>query len=98
MHAHLTVQRFVDTHLSLMHAARRKLLCAAVAAAMAGHALRLSRLARAVAVTGPGPPEGGPQRIRPPLGLARLQEEDELTAPALPQQPSPGGGNGGNSG
>ncbi len=86
MHAHLTVQRFVDTHLSLMHAARRKLLCAAVAAAMAGHALRLSRLARAVAVTGPGRLKAALKRIDRLMGCARIEQEVELTAQALLKQ------------
>jgi hypothetical protein len=47
-HARKIVQGFVHKHLSLIHAARRELLCAAVSAAMGGHLLSLSRLARAL--------------------------------------------------
>src|SRR5258705_10649695 len=47
-HARKIVQGFVHKHLSLIHAARRELWCAAVSAVMGGHLLSLSRLARAV--------------------------------------------------
>jgi len=47
-HARKIVQGFVHKHLSLIHAARRESLCAAVSAAMGGHLLSLSRLARAL--------------------------------------------------
>lgn len=89
MHAQLIVQRFVDTHLSLMHAARRQLLCAAVAAAMAGHVLSLSRLARAV--TGSGRLKAALKRIDRLMGCARIEQEVELAARALLRQLCRGG-------
>ena len=84
MHAHLIVQRFIDTHLSRMHAARRRLLCAAVAAAMAGHVLSLSRLARAV--TGEGRLKAALKRIDRLMGCPRVEQEAELAAQALLRQ------------
>jgi len=89
MHAQWIVRRFIDTHLSLMHAARRQMLCAAVAAAMAGHALSLSRLARAV--TGSGRLKAALKRIDRLIGCARIEQEVELTAQALLKQLSRGG-------
>ena len=89
MHAQWIVRRFIDTHLSLMHAARRQLLCAAVAAAMAGHALSLSRLARAV--TGSGRLKAALKRIDRLIGCARIEQEVELAARALLAQLSCGG-------
>src|SRR6267378_2465014 len=80
MHAQLIVQRFVDTHLSLMHAARRQLLCAAVA----GHVLSLSRLARAV--TGSGRLKAALKRIDRLMGCVRIEHEVELAAQALLRQ------------
>jgi hypothetical protein len=67
-----------------MHAARRKLLCAAVAAAMAGHVLSLSRLARAV--TGSGRLKAALKRIDRLIGCARIEHEVELAAQALLRQ------------
>jgi hypothetical protein len=84
MHARLIVRRFVDTHLSLMHGARRHLLCAAVVAAMAGHTLSLSRLARAV--TGEGRLKAALKRMDRLIGCARVQPEGELVAMALLKQ------------
>ena len=84
MHAQKIVRRFINTHLSLMHAARRQMLCAAVAAAMAGHALSLSRLARAV--TGSGRLKAALKRIDRLIGCARIEQEVELTAQALLKQ------------
>ena len=90
MQAHLIVQRFIDTHLTLMHAARRQMLCAAVAAAMAGHdALSLSRLASAV--TGLGRLKAALKRIDRLIGCARIEQEAELAAQALLAQLSRGG-------
>ena len=48
MHAHGIVQRFIESHLSVMHAARRRVLSQAVAAVVAGHYLSLSRIARSL--------------------------------------------------
>jgi hypothetical protein len=67
-----------------MHAARRQLLCAAVAAAMAGHVLSLSRLARAV--TGSGRLKAALKRIDRLMGCARIEHEVELAAQALLRQ------------
>ena len=89
MHAQWIVRRFIDTHLSLMHAARRQMLCAAVAAAMAGHALSLSRLARAV--TGSGRLKAALKRIDRLIGCARIEQEVELAAQGLLAQLSRGG-------
>ena len=51
MHAHVIVQRFIETQLTRIHAARRPALAAAVTALMQGHCLSLSRLARGLAAT-----------------------------------------------
>src|SRR5258708_9456897 len=67
-----------------MHAARSKLLCAAVAAAMAGHVLSLSRLARAV--TGSGRLKAALKRIDRLMGCLRVEDEVELGAEALLRQ------------
>lgn len=88
MHTQWIVRRFVETHLGLIHAARRHLLCAAVAAAMAGHVLTLSRLARAV--TGAGQLKAALKRIDRLLGCARIEHEAEQVAQALLQQLSRG--------
>jgi Transposase DDE domain len=81
MHAQLIVQRFIQTHLSQMHAARRQLLCAAVGAAMAGHVLSLSRLARAL--MGSGRLKAALKRIDRLMGCARIEHEAQLAGQAL---------------
>jgi len=48
MHAQHIVQRFIESHLMAMHAARRRVLVQAVAAVVAGHYLSLTRIARAL--------------------------------------------------
>ncbi len=48
MHAQDIVQRFIQLHLSAMHAARRKVLVLAVGAIVGGHFLSLTRIARAM--------------------------------------------------
>src|SRR5258708_37986618 len=53
---------------------------------MAGNALRLSCLARAEAVTGPGRMKAALKRIDRLMGCARIEQEVELTAQALLKQ------------
>jgi hypothetical protein len=48
MHAALIVSRFVETYLSGLHGARRRVLIALVSAAMNGQCVSLTRLSRAI--------------------------------------------------
>lgn len=81
MHARDIVQRFVQAHLRLMHASRRQVFTAAVAAVMNGHFLSLTRLAR-----GLGSAAGlkaAIKRIDRLIGHARIEEEARLVGAAL---------------
>lgn len=84
MHAHWIVERFVQTHLGLMHAARRGLLIAAVAAGMTGHALSLSRLA--CAIMGQGRFKAALNRVERLIGCRRIESEAEHVGQALLQR------------
>src|SRR4051812_19390702 len=80
-HARKIVREFVHKHLSLMHAARRELLCAAVSAVMGGHLLSLSRLARAL--MGQSTQKAALKRVDRLLGNRRIGQEAQLVAGAL---------------
>ncbi len=81
MHAHLIVQRFIEAQLGSIHAARRRLLAAAVWAVMGGHALSLTRLARGV--IGSGALKAALKRIDRLIGHARIGQEAAVAAAAL---------------
>ena len=80
-HAWTIVEKFIGHNLSLMHAGRRALLGAAVAAVMAGHLLSLSRLARAL--IGQGTLKAALKRIDRLIGNERIEREAQLVAAAL---------------
>jgi len=80
-HARKIVENFVHQHLSLIHAARRALLCAAVSAVMGGHVLSLSRLARAL--MGHSTHKAALKRVDRLLGNARISQEAEVVGAAL---------------
>jgi len=75
------VQRFVGKHLSLMHAARRELFCAAVGAVMGGHLLSLSRLARALIEKGTH--KASLKRVDRFIGNRRIAQEAQAVGAAL---------------
>ncbi len=83
MHTHATkiVQNFVHKHLSLIHAARRQLLCAAVCAVMGGHLLSLSRLARAL--MGQSNQKAALKRVDRLMGNQRIAQEARVVGAAL---------------
>ena len=80
-HARKIVREFVHQHLSLIHAARRELLCAAVSAVMGGHLLSLSRLARGL--MGQSTQKAALKRVDRLLGNKRIGQEAQLVAAAL---------------
>ena len=83
MHTHATkiVQNFVHKNLSLIHAARRQLLCAAVCAVMGGHVLSLSRLARAL--MGQSNQKAALKRVDRLMGNQRIAQEARIVGAAL---------------
>lgn len=81
MHAHVIVQRFIETQLPRMHAARRPALTAAVTALMQGHLLSLSRLARGL--VGDAGLKAALKRIDRLIGHARIQMEAQWVAAAI---------------
>lgn len=81
MHAHDIVHRFLETHLLAIHAARRRVLGAAVAALMQGHLLSLSRLARGLG--GAAGPKAALKRIDRLIGHARIEAETQSVAGAI---------------
>jgi len=83
MHTHATkiVQKFVHKHLSLIHAARRELLCAAVCAVMGGHLLSLSRLARAL--MGQSTQKAALKRVDRLMSNQRIAQEAQVVGAAL---------------
>jgi hypothetical protein len=90
MHARQIVQRFVDTRLELMHASRRQVLSAAVTAAMGGHYLSLSRLARGLnAAAGL---KAALKRVDRLIGHPRIEQETQLVGAAILGQLSHMGG------
>ena len=80
-HARRIVQGFVQKHLSLIHAARRELLCAAVCAVMGGHLLSLSRLARAL--IGQSNQRAALKRVDRLMGNQRIAQEAQVVGAAL---------------
>jgi hypothetical protein len=80
-HARKIVQGFVHKHLSLIHAARRELLCAAVSAVMGGHLLSLSRLARAL--MGQSNQKAALKRVDRLMGNQRIGQEAQVVGAAL---------------
>ncbi len=80
-HARKIVQGFVHKHLSLIHAARRELLCAAVGAVMGGHLLSLSRLARAL--IGQSTQKAALKRVDRLMGNKRIGQEAQVVGAAL---------------
>lgn len=83
------VQRFVQKRLSLIHAARRELLCAAVSAVMCGHLLSLSRLARGL--MGQSTHKAALKRVDRLMGNPRIAQEAEVVGAALLRTFSRGG-------
>ena len=81
MHAHVIVQRFIETQLTRIHAARRPALAAAVTALMQGHFLSLSRLARGL--TGTRGLKAALKRIDRLIGHARIDAEAQWVAGAI---------------
>jgi len=83
MHTHATkiVQNFVHKQLTLIHAARRQLLCAAVCAVMGGHLLSLSRLARAL--MGQSNQKAALKRVDRLMGNQRIAQEAQVVGAAL---------------
>lgn len=82
MHAETIVSRFIESTLSSIHGARRRILAAVVWAAMSGHALSLSRLARGVSRQRSGL-KAGLKRVDRLIGSARIDSEVEVAAQAL---------------
>ena len=80
-HARKIVQSFVHRQLSLIHAARRELLCAAVSAVMGGHLLSLSRLARAL--MGQSTQKAALKRVDRLMGNQRIGQEARVVGAAL---------------
>jgi hypothetical protein len=80
-HARKIVQGFIHQHLSLIHAARRELWCAAVSAVMGGHLLSLSRLARAL--MGQSTQRAALKRVDRLMGNHRIGQEAQVVAAAL---------------
>jgi hypothetical protein len=80
-HARRIVLGFVHKHLSLIHAARRELLCTAVSAVMGGHLLSLSRLARAL--MGQGTQKAALKRVDRLMGNQRIGQEAQVVGAAL---------------
>jgi len=80
-HARKIVQGFVHRQLSLIHAARRELWCAAVSAVMGGHLLSLSRLARAL--MGESTQRAALKRVDRLIGNKRIGGEAQVVGAAL---------------
>lgn len=80
-HARKMVAGFVHKRLSLIHAARRELLCAAVSAVMGGHLLSLSRLARAL--MGQSTHKAALKRVDRLMGNQRIGQEAQVVGAAL---------------
>lgn len=81
MHAQEIVHRFLNTHLTAIHAARRRVLGAAVAALMQGQLLSLSRLARGLG--GASGLKAALKRIDRLIGHARIDAEVQAAASAI---------------
>lgn len=82
MHAESMVTRFIEDTLSSIHGARRRVLAAVVWAAMSGHALSLSRLARGVSCQRSNL-KAGLKRVDRLIGSARIDGEVDVVAQGL---------------
>lgn len=82
MHAESIVTRFIESALSGIHGARRRVLALVVWAAMSGHAVSLSRLARGVSHQRSGL-KAGLKRVDRLIGSARIDTEVDVAAQAL---------------
>jgi hypothetical protein len=80
-HAQKIVQGFFHQQLSLIHAARRELLCAAVCAVMSGHWLSLTRLARAL--IGQGTHKAALKRVERLISNPRIAQEAQVVGEQL---------------
>jgi hypothetical protein len=76
MHAQSIVHRFVETHLCAIHAARRRVLSAAVSAAMGGQCVSLTRLSRGL--LGGGCLKAAIKRVDRLIGHARIAEGAQI--------------------
>ena len=84
MHAYGIVQRFIESHLVLMHAARRRVLAQAVGAVVAGHYLSLTRIARAL--SGSIKLKAALKRVDRLIGHRRIEQEACLVGALLLEQ------------
>lgn len=84
MHAHVIVQRFIETQLLVIHAARRRVFGAAVAALMQGSLLSLSRLARGL--TGATGLKAALKRIDRLIGHERIGVEAQAVAAVIAER------------
>jgi len=84
MHAYRIVQRFIESHLRLMHAARRQVLAQAVAAIVAGHSVSLTRIARAL--SGSIRLKAALKRVDRLIGHRRIEQEARLVGALLLKQ------------
>lgn len=82
MHAESIVSRFIESTLSEIHGARRRVLAAVVWAAMTGYALSLSRLARGVSRQRSGL-KAGLKRVDRLIGSKRIGDEVDIVAQSL---------------
>lgn len=82
MHAESIVTRFIESTLSGIHGARRRVFALVVWAAMTGHALSLSRLARGVSRQRSGL-KAGLKRVDRLIGSSRIDGEVDVVAQAL---------------
>lgn len=82
MHAESIVSRFVESTLPEVHGARRRVLAAVVWAAMTGHALTLSRLARGILRPLSGL-KAGLKRVDRLIGSKRIGDEVDIVAQSL---------------
>jgi len=90
MHAHAIVQRFIETQLLAIHAARRRMLAVAVAALMQGSLLSLSRLARGI--QGAAGLKAALKRIDRLIGHTRIEAEAQSVAGAIAARLKASGG------
>lgn len=81
MHAKQIVQRFIESQLVGMHAARRRVLVDAVRALIGGHRLSLTRLGRGM--LGTGTLKAAIKRVDRLIGHERIEDEAGLSAAGL---------------
>lgn len=81
MHAETIVRRFLDRHVAVMHASRRRVLAAMVGVVMRGHWVSVSRLGRGLA--GPGTVKSAIKRVDRLIGHVRIAQETQQVGAAL---------------